>query len=324
MKKYDVLAIGNAIVDISASLSDAELKESGVQKGAMTLIDIDAANRLNALVAGRSTQICGGSAANTVAGIASLGGTPVFIGKVADDDLGRAFAGDMRKSGVAFESRPLESGLPSARCFVMVSPDAERTMNTYLGACGSLTDSDIDESVVAQTELVYLEGYLWDKESAKSAMMKAIKLAKKHGIPCAFTLSDSFCVKRHRADFLSLIQNGAKIIFANEEEIKSLYQTNSVESAVSSIQRDMDLAVITLGAKGAMAVSKTEIVSVDAIKPAKVVDTTGAGDMFAAGFLYGYTRKNDLKTCLEIGAIAASEIISHFGARPQTPLATLI
>lgn len=316
----DVLAIGNAIVDVIARADEAFLADHGMPKGSMSLIDEARAEQLYGAM-GPGIEISGGSAANTAAGAASLGARAGFIGKVREDGLGKTFAHDIRAAGVAYGTPAANEGPATARCLILVTPDGERTMNTYLGAAQNLTTADIDAASVESAAVTYLEGYLWDPPAAKEAFLAAAKIAHTAGRQVALTLSDAFCVDRYRAEFLDLMRNGTvDLVFCNEGELKSLYETADVDSALVQLRRDVASAVVTRSERGALFVAKDAVVSAPAHAVAQVVDTTGAGDLFAAGFLTGYTRGLDPATSLRIGALAASEIISHMGARPERNL----
>lgn len=320
---YDVVGIGNAILDVLAHSDDEFLRERGLAKGSMRLIDEDQAALLYAEM-GAGVERSGGSAANSMVGIASLGGTASFIGKVHDDALGRAFRRDIRASGVAFETEAAESGPPTGRCLVLVTPDAQRTMNTYLGAAANLGPEDIDPATVERARVTYLEGYLYDPPPAKDAFLKAAEIAHGAGRKVALSLSDSFCVERHRAEFRNLVKNHADILFANETEIISLFETSSFDEAMEQLRGSRLVAALTRGEKGSVIVAGDRVLEVDPAPVSRVLDTTGAGDLYAAGFLYGLTRDRDLETCGRLGGIAAAEIISHVGARPETSLAELV
>lgn len=324
MARFDVVAIGNAIVDVLASMDDEFLKEHNMPKGVMTLVDANLAEIIYGRIAGVGRECSGGSAANTAVGVAALGGKPAFIGKVADDKLGSVFREDITKSGVHFSTPCLENERPTARCMVIVSPDAQRTMNTYLGACAKLSRKDIDEELIRQAKIVYMEGYLWDREEAKDALAYAVELAHKHGRKVALSLSDPYCVNRHRDSFVSLIKSGVDIVFCNEDEILALFGVNDPEEAFERCKTLCELVVVTRGEKGAVAVREKERYEVPAEPINKVVDTTGAGDLFAAGFLTGYAQNRPVSECLQMGALSAAEVITHYGARPETPLHKLI
>jgi sugar/nucleoside kinase (ribokinase family) len=272
---------------------------------------------------GPAIEISGGSAANTIAGVASFGGDTAFIGKVANDQFGQIFAHDIRAAGVFFDTPPATSGPPTARSLILITPDGERTMNTYLGVSPELDGSEISADVVQAGRIIYLEGYLFDRPEAKAAFRKASDLAIKAGRQVALTLSDPFCVDRHRSEFRDLVRTRVDVLFANETELLSLYQTKSFEDASRQVKDDTRLAVITRSAKGSLILSGDRAISVRAEPVARVVDTTGAGDLYAAGFLYGLTHDRDLETCGRLGSLAAAEIISHIGARPQVPLVKL-
>jgi sugar/nucleoside kinase (ribokinase family) len=319
---YDVTAIGNAIVDVLARADDAFLSEQRLAKGAMSLIDEEAAERLYSVM-GPGIEISGGSAANTVAGVAGLGGRAAFIGKVADDVLGRVFAHDIRAAGVAFDTPPLNGASSTARSLIFVTPDAQRTMQTFLGAAGEVGPEDIDEALIAASRVVYLEGYLWDKPRAKEAFVKAARAAAASGRKVALTLSDPFCVDRHRESFLELVEGHVDVLFANEEEIKSLYEVSEFDAALQQVRGHCEIAALTRSERGSVVVNEDEVHVVDAEPGAPVVDTTGAGDAYAAGFLFAYTRGRDLHTCAKLGGVLAAEVIGHYGARPEADLRRL-
>lgn len=322
--KYDVIGLGNAIVDVLSPCDDAFLEENGLTKGSMALIDARRATELyQRMNSGR--EVSGGSVANSCAGIASLGGKAAYIGRVAPDQLGEVFAHDIRAAGVDFVSEPGEaSGPPTARCLVLVTPDAQRTMSTYLGASVELRSSDVAEAKVADAQVVYLEGYLWDPPQAKEAMRKAANAARVAGRKVALSLSDAFCVDRHRASFNQLIDESVDLLFCNESELLSLTQMEHFEQAAEAIAGRAELVAITRGELGSVVLAGGERWAVPAAPVEKVVDTTGAGDLYAAGFLFGYTRKLAPAECARIGSIAAGEVISHFGARPEVDLFRLI
>ena len=314
-----ILCIGNAIVDVIARADDDFLKAEGLEKGSMRLIDTGEAEALYAkMAAGQESS--GGSGANSAAGIAALGGTVQFIGRVADDQLGKVFRHDIRAAGVDFETPPSKSGVPTARCLILVTPDAERTMNTYLGTSAELAESDVDYRAVKAAQITYLEGYLWDSPDARAAMVKARNVAREAGRRVAFTLSDTFCVERHREDFLGLARGGVDILFANEEELKRLYETDDFNAAVQKQRGACEIAVVTRSEKGAVVITEDDVVSVAADSVSEVVDTTGAGDLFAAGFLAGMQQGRSLEEAARLGTIAAGEVISHYGARPLADL----
>jgi adenosine kinase len=321
--RYDVLGIGNAIVDVIARAEDDFLVAQGMHKGTMALIDEARAKAIYEAM-GPATESSGGSAANTIAGVASFGARAAFVGKVRDDELGRAFAHDIRSIKVAFDTKPATSGPSTARCYIMVTPDGERTMNTYLGAAQDLRPSDIDEGQIAAAEVVYLEGYLWDPPQAKEAFIKASEIAHKNGRRVALTLSDAFCVDRYRGEFLDLIRKGTvDIVFANEHELRSLYETADFAVASMALQKDAKLAVVTRSEKGCVVVTPDRIEAVPAAPIEQVADVTGAGDLFAAGFLVGLARGKDHKTAARLGGLAAAEVIQHIGARPSVSLKAL-
>jgi len=319
----DVVGIGNAIVDVISHAEDTFLEENKLPKGAMTLIDDDRARSLYQAM-GPGVEMSGGSAANTIAGIASFGGKSAFIGKVRDDQLGDVFSHDIRSLGVTFDTAPAVDGASTARCLILVTPDAQRTMNTFLGACVDLGPSDVDSALIASASVTYLEGYLWDPPQAKEAFRKAVKIAHDAGRKVALTLSDAFCVDRYREEFRDLVSGGVDIVFANEAELLSLYEVNDFDEGLQALRGDCDVAALTRSEKGSVIVCGDEVHVIDAAPVDKVVDTTGAGDLYAAGFLYGYSNGMDLATCGRIASVAASEVISHFGARPDVPLHTLL
>jgi len=319
--RFDVVGIGNAIVDVLSHESDEFLTRHAMTKGTMALIDADAADKLYDDM-GSGIECSGGSAANTIAGLASLGGRGAFIGKVKDDTLGKVFHHDIEAIGVHFPTDAASDGASTARCLIHVTPDAERTMNTFLGACVELGPNDVDEDVIRASKVTYLEGYLWDKEDAKAAFVKAAELAHTAGREVSLSLSDPFCVDRHRDSFLDLVEGHVDILFANEDEIKALYQVDDFDAALQHVRGHCKIAALTRSAKGSVVISGDDVHIVDCDPVDHVADTTGAGDAYAAGFLFGYTNghADDLAHCARLGGIAAAEIISHFGARPETPL----
>ncbi len=322
--RLDVLCIGNAIVDIIADCDDAFLEREGLTKGMMRLIDAEEATRLYEHM-GPAREISGGSAGNTAAGVAALGGKAGFIGQVAPDQLGEFYRHDLTAQGVEFTTPAADVGVPTARSMVLVTPDAHRTMNTFLGAAQLLPPAALDEAQIRAAAVLYLEGYLWDPETPRYAMVKAIDIARRAGRKVAFTLSDTFCIDRHRDGFNELLDKGRiDILFANEAEIKMLAGADDFDVAVAMVQNKAEILVVTRSEKGAIAVRDGLRASVPAEGVDKVVDTTGAGDLFAAGFLYGYTNDRSLEQCLRIGAIAAAEVISHYGARPEADLKALV
>lgn len=315
----DVLCIGNAIVDVIARVEDSFVQRHGLVKGSMNLIDESRAEDLYADM-GQAIEVSGGSAGNTAAGIASFGGRAGYFGKIKDDQLGTIYRHDMRAQGVRFDSIAATDGPATARSFILVTPEGERTMNTYLGACVNLTTADIDGAVVSSAKVTYMEGYLWDRPEAKEAFKRAAKIARASQRMTSITLSDSFCVERHRDSFLDLIRNDIDIVFANESEIKSLYLTQNFDGALRAIQKDCPIAVLTRSADGCVIVKGDSAHSSPAFPVSKVVDVTGAGDLFAAGFLFGLTNGKALPQCAQLGALAAAEVISHIGARPEVNL----
>jgi sugar/nucleoside kinase (ribokinase family) len=321
--RFDVLGIGNAIVDVIARTEEDFLLKQGMHKGAMALIDEARAQAIYAAM-GPAIETSGGSAANTIVGLASLGSRSAFIGKVKDDELGRTFAHDIRAAGATFTTSPAAEGPSTARCYVLVTPDGERTMNTYLGAAQDLHPADIDADLVAASAVTYLEGYLWDPKNAKDAFLKAAKIAHEAERSVALSLSDAFCVDRWRAEFLQLMRSRTvDLIFANETELRSLYETSDFDAALTALRADVSTAVVTRSEKGCVVVSPDGIEAVSAFPVERVVDTTGAGDLFAAGFLSGLARGADDRTCGRLGALAAAEVIGHLGARPEASLRDL-
>lgn len=319
---YDVLGVGNAIVDVLAQVDEAFITTHELAKDAMLLIDEERATSLYAAFP-PSEEISGGSAANSLAGVASFGARGAYIGKVANDQLGEVFAHDLRAAGVAYDTAPLEGGPATARCLIAVPPDARRAMNTFLGASALMDEADIDQKLVKASTVTFLEGYLFDREEAKRAFVRAAEYARAADRRVALTLSDIFCVERHRDSFRQLVKNHVDVLFANEAELKSLYETEDFDAALASVRAETRVAAVTRSEKGAVIVSGDDEARVPATTVEKVVDTTGAGDLFAAGFLTGYSRGADLETCGRLGVIAAGEIISHMGARPQVSLADL-
>jgi len=321
-QQLDVIGFGNAIVDVIARSEEAFLDRHGMRKGGMTLIDEARAEAVYGDM-GPGVEISGGSAANTMVGIAALGGRAGFIGKVRDDELGGIFAHDIRAAGVAYATPAANDGPTTARCLILVTPDGERTMNTYLGAAQNLSPADVDAAAVASANVTYLEGYLWDPPAAKDAFLKAAGIAHEAGRSVALTLSDAFCVGRYRAEFLKLMREGTvDLVFANEAELTSLYETD-FDTALGRLRTDVKRAVVTRSEKGALSVTFDDVTSVPAFPVAKVVDTTGAGDLFASGYLHGFSRGLSPEESLRLGALAAAEIISHIGARPEKGLKEL-
>ena len=317
-----LVGIGNAIVDVLSKESDNFLAAHGMAKGSMALIDEDQAEAIYKDM-GPGIEISGGSAANTIAGFASLGGKPAFIGKVRDDQLGAVFAHDIRSLGVHYDTSSANDGLATARCLVLITPDAQRTMNTFLGASQALTEADIDAELIAAADVTYLEGYLWDPPEAKKAFLKAMDIAKANGRKVALTLSDAFCVDRYRNEFIDLVENKIDILFANEAEIISLYQTDTFEEAAAILDQKVTIAALTRSEKGSVIVANDERLEIPAATVSQVVDTTGAGDLYAAGFLYGIAYDLGLETAGKLGSLCAAEIISHVGARPEADLREL-
>jgi adenosine kinase len=321
--KFDVLGIGNAIVDVIARAEEDFLVRQKMHKGGMALIDEARAEGLYDAM-GPAVEVSGGSAANTIVGVAGFGGRAAFVGKVKDDELGRTFAHDIRAAGVTFDTPPAADGPSTARCYVLVTPDGERTMNTYLGAAQDLHPNDVDPDAVSAAAIIYLEGYLWDPPHAKEAFRKASTIAHDAGRQVALTLSDAFCVDRYRDEFLHLIRTGTvDLVFANERELLSLYQTADFNTAVKVLRADAQLAVVTRSEKGCIVMDKANLIAVPAMPIARLVDATGAGDLFAAGFLFGLARGRDHHTAAQLGALAASEVIQHIGARPEVSLKML-
>jgi sugar/nucleoside kinase (ribokinase family) len=319
----DVVGIGNAIVDVLAQTDDAFLDAHDLPKGAMTLIDEAQANTLYGQM-GPGVECSGGSAANTIAGVAALGGKAGFVGKVRDDQLGTVFSHDLKSLGVEFATPPASHGAPTARCLVLVTPDAQRTMSTFLGACVALGPDDVDDSQIARAKITYLEGYLWDPPQAKEAFRKAMKTAHAAGRKVALSLSDPFCVDRYRHEFVDLAEHQIDILFANETEITSLYHAEDFDTALQHVRGHCEIAVLTRGAKGSLVVRGDELHVIDPEPVPTLVDTTGAGDLYAAGFLAGLTQGRDLHACGRMGSIAAAEVIGHFGARPEADLNALM
>jgi sugar/nucleoside kinase (ribokinase family) len=320
--KFDVVGIGSAIVDIIGRCDDAFLKQHGCPKGNMRLVD---QNTIAALYdsMGPAIEVSGGSVANTMVGIASFGGKSAFIGKVANDEFGKIFAHDIKASGVTFDSRPATGGAPTSRSLILVTPDGERTMNTFLGVSTDLGEQELDAETIAAAKILYLEGYLFDQPQGMAAFRKAASIAAKAGRKVALSLSDAFCVDRHRDAFRDFVKNNVDILFANESEITSLYQTTSFETAAQHVKTETDLAALTRSAAGSVIISHGETIKIPVRPVTKVLDTTGAGDLYAAGFLFGLTHGTDLATAGQLGSLAAAEVISHLGARPEKKLSDL-
>ena len=320
---YEVIGVGNAIVDVLSPTEDDFLTRYGLDKGMMTLIDADQAAALYDAM-GPGIEVSGGSAANTLAGIASFGGNGAYLGKVRNDTLGGVFSHDIKAIGVDYRTPPATDGATTARCLIFVTPDAQRTMQTFLGISVELGPDDIDEGAIRDSQITYLEGYLFDPPAAKKAFVKAAEIAHAAGRKVALTLSDPFCVDRHRAEFMHLISGHVDIVFANADETKSLFEVDNFDAALQKMRGHCDIAALTRSEKGAVIVAGDEIHVVEAAPVDKVIDTTGAGDLFAAGFLYGLTNGRTLVDCGRIGGLAAAEIISHYGARPEVSLAKLL
>ncbi len=321
--KYDVLGIGNAIFDVLVQTDEGFLSRHGMTKGGMALIDEARATSIYRDM-GPATEMSGGSAANTIVGVANLGARAAYVGKVRDDQIGRLYTHDIRAAGVAFETRPASDGPATGCCYILVTPDGERTMNTYLGAAQELMPDDIDAAQVAASAIIYLEGYLWDPKNAKDAFVKAATIAHDAGRQVALTLSDSFCVDRYRGEFLDLMRGGTvDLVFANEAELHSLYQTSDFDTALTQWRSDTKLGVVTRSERGCVVASRDGVTAVPAFPIDKIVDTTGAGDLFAAGFLFGLVRGAGVEAAGRLGALAAAEVIQHIGARPQVSLKEL-
>jgi sugar/nucleoside kinase (ribokinase family) len=319
---FEVVGIGNALVDVISSVDDAFVEAHGFPRGAMTLIDLDQAEAIYTDMP-PAQETSGGSCANTIAGLASFGASAAFIGRVRDDQLGEFYTHDLRSLGVHFEVAPATSGPATGRCLIMVTPDAQRTQCTYLGASTFIAPEDVDPGVVARAQVTYLEGYLWDQPSAKEALRKAAAAARDAEQQVSLTLSDPLCVDRHRAEFCTLVEHDIDVLFANEVEICSLYEVDDFDVALQQVRRYSKIAALTRSERGSVVVGGDEVHVVDAYPVDRLVDTTGAGDQYAAGFLYGLTQGLDLATCGRLGSAAAAEVISHFGARPQISLAEL-
>jgi sugar/nucleoside kinase (ribokinase family) len=321
--RYDVLGIGNAIFDVLVQTDEGFLGRHGMTKGGMALIDEARAASIYGDM-GPATEMSGGSAANTIVGLANLGARAAYVGKVKDDQIGRLYSHDIRAAGVAFETKAASGGPATGCSYILVTPDGERTMNTYLGAAQELMPSDIDAEQIAASSIVYLEGYLWDPQSAKEAFVKAATIAHGAGRQVALTLSDSFCVDRYRDEFLDLMRKGTvDLVFANEAELHSLYQTSDFDTALKQLRQDTKLGVVTRSEKGCVVASKDGVTAVPAFPIPKLVDTTGAGDLFAAGFLFGLVRNAGHENAGRLGALAAAEVIQHIGARPIADLKQL-
>jgi sugar/nucleoside kinase (ribokinase family) len=320
---FDVLGIGNALVDVLSTEEEAFVERMELVKGSMTLIDTDRAEELYAAM-GEKTEMSGGSAANTLSGVASFGGRAAYIGRVKSDGLGKACGHDLNSLGVHFSADLATEGDPTGRCMIVVTPDGERTMNTYLGASATLCADHLDLDLIRSAKVTFLEGYLFDRDDAKEAFRLAARTAHEAGRKVALTLSDSFCVDRHRDDFSDLVAGGVDILFANEEEIMKLYGASSFDDGVDAVRGHCEIAAVTRGSKGSVIVTDAERVEVAAHPVAKLVDTTGAGDLYAAGFLYGWSQDRPLAECGRLGSIAASAVIGHIGPRPGMSLAQTV
>lgn len=316
--RYHVLAIGNALVDVITAAEPAFLAAQGIPKGVMRLIDADTAEALYGAM-GPGREISGGSAANTLAGMAALGARTQFVGRVADDQLGRVFAHDIRAAGVDFATPASTGGAPTGRCLIIVTPDGDRTMNTFLGACQELSEADLDEATVAAAEILYLEGYLWDPAAPRAAMRKAISIARANNRKVAMTLSDVFCVEGYRADFQALLESHVDLVFGNEHEVCALYQTD-LDTAMAELAKHSCTTVVTRSAQGAVVIEGGRHHVIPAEPASRVLDTTGAGDLFAGGFMAAMVEGRSLPDCARVGCIAAAEVISHYGARPEADL----
>jgi sugar/nucleoside kinase (ribokinase family) len=321
--RYQVVGIGNALVDVIAHAGDGFLDAHGLVKGSMTLVETERAVELYRAL-GTAVEMSGGSAANTMCGVASFGGRAAYIGKVSGDELGAVFGHDLHAVGVAFRPGAPSEQVPTGRCIIVVTPDAQRTMNTYLGVSSLLSTDDLDESAIADGEVLYMEGYLFDRGDAKAAFRRAAEVAHAAGRRVSLTLSDSFCVDRHRDDFRDLVRDEVDLLFGNRDELCSLYEVSSLEQAIAEVRRECDLIAVTDGADGSCVVTPDGTVRVAAEQVDRVLDTTGAGDLYAAGFLYGLTTGESLPDCARLGSIAAAEVISHVGPRPLVPLHTLL
>jgi sugar/nucleoside kinase (ribokinase family) len=322
MQDHDVVAIGNALVDVIAHCDDAFLAAHERTKGSMALIDVPTMEKLYSAM-GPGIEISGGSAANTMVGVASFGGKSGFIGKTAADQIGEVFRHDIRAAGVTFETPPAANGEPTGRSLILVTPDGQRTMNTFLGVSPHLGNGEVDAALIRSGSILYLEGYLFDRDDAKAAFREAARIAADAGRPVALTLSDPFCVDRHRAEFLQLVKKQVDILFANEAEIMSLYETHSFDLAAQRAKADTKFAALTRSEKGSVILAGGEAITIPAAPVEQVVDTTGAGDLYAAGFLFGVARGLSMERAGRLGSLAAAEVISHVGARPQVPLVEL-
>ena len=323
MKQFDLLGIGNSVVDVLYKVDESFIKNNNLKKGVMTLINENKAQEIYSSLK-KGLEVAGGSVANSTVGFASLSGKPAFIGKIKNDDLGRAFSKSLLDSKVFYNTEPAVRGPGTARSFIFVTPDAQRTMNTFIGACSLLNPKDIDEEVVKNSKIIYLEGYCWEEELAKESLVKAAEIAHKYNNKVSLTLSDPFCVKKHRTEFKELIDKHVDIIFANEIEAKELFESDNYEESAKEISSMTEIVAITKGGKGSKIYKNKEIIEIKPIVFEKVLDTTGAGDLFAAGFLYGLSKSFSILKSGNIASIVAGEIISHFGARPEKNLFDLI
>ena len=325
--KYGLITIGNALVDLLAHTNEeyiaAQDEAHGMKKGSMNLIDEKRALSLYTEM-NEPVKMAGGSAGNTMACFASLGGKGAYVGKVSNDGLGQSFADSLKSENIHYSTMPLEDSTPTGRCMILVTPDGERTMNTFLGAAVELTPDDINEDLISDAKVTYLEGYLYDPPQAMEAFIKAARIAHESGHQVSLTLSDPFCVDRHREAFKDLVQNHVDILFANEDELISLYETQDLDGALQRVERECAIAAITRSEKGSIIINSGQAYRIDAEPVAQVVDTTGAGDAYAAGFLYGYTEGLSMEECGRIASIAAAEVISHMGPRPEVELSTLL
>ena len=323
MQQFDLLGIGNSVVDVLYEVDEEFIKKNNLQKNVMTLIDEEKAEKFYSKLK-QGVEVAGGSVANSTVGFASLTGKPAFIGKIKDDNLGKSFSKSLADNKVFYKTEPILEGSGTARCFIFVTPDAQRTMNTYLGACSLLSPKDIDEELVKNSKITYLEGYCWEEQLAKESLIKAAEIAHKADNKVSLTLSDPFCVERHRDEFKDLVKKHIDILFANEIEAKKLCQTENFDESIKEISEITEIAAITKSEKGAEICNGKEVVKIEPKVFGKVKDTTGAGDLFAAGFLYGLSKKFSILKSGNIASISAGEIISHFGARPEINLSNLI
>lgn len=319
---YDVAGLGSAIVDIIARCDDAFLAAQALEKGTMRLIDAEEAARLYGEI-GAAVEVSGGTVPNSCVGVASFGGKAAFMGKIANDQFGEIFAHDLRAAGVSFAGNPVAGSAPTARCLILVTPDGERTMNTHLGAAAELSTHEVDAALIRASRTLYLEGYSFDGPLAKAAFHEAARIARDAGAAVGLTLSDPFCVERHRQSFLDFIRSGVDLLFANERELLTLYETEDLTQACTRLRADCALSAVTRGENGSLILTPERVLEIEAEPVARVVDTTGAGDLYAAGFLFGRARGLDLRICGRLASIAAAEIISHIGPRPETSLAEL-